>query len=70
MIKLINNDKLSNIKFQKLHDKIYKKLVPKLKTENKVLFDRIKKQRIKDKKPYNYDGFFLHITCRILKIIV
>lgn len=61
MIKLINKDTCSNVKFQKLHEKIYKKLVPILIKDNKVLYDRIKKQRVKEKKLYNYDGsFFAH----------
>ena len=61
MIKMINSETLSNVKFKELHDKIYRKLIPILKKDNKVLFDRIKKQRTKDKKLYNFDGsFFSH----------
>lgn len=58
MIQIINNDIVKNKTFEALHNKIYKHLIPKLKTEYKVVFDRIKKSRIKDKKNYNFDGAF------------
>lgn len=58
MIKLINNQDLKNINFKDFHEKIYKTLVPKLKEENKVLFNRKKKERIKQGKEYNLDGSF------------
>lgn len=58
MIQIINNDILKNATFEPLHNKIYKLLIPKLKSEYKVVFDRIKKSRTKDKKNYNFDGAF------------
>lgn len=57
-IKIINNDVLKNEKFKETHDLIYNNLVPKLIKENKTLFNRIKKNRIKEKKEYNFNGSF------------
>lgn len=57
-IKFINNEKCSLEKFKKLHSQIYK-LVDILIKDNKVLFQRLKKQKIKEKKEYNFKGVFL-----------
>jgi hypothetical protein len=57
MIKLINyGDSCNKVFFEKIYNQIYKELVPILKKEHKVLFDRIKKSR---KNSYNYEGSFL-----------
>jgi len=58
-IKIINNDSLNNNKFKEIHDLVYENLVPKLKKENKTLYNRIKKERTKKKKTYNFEGSFL-----------
>lgn len=58
-IKMINNEEIPKPDFRDIHQKIYKILVPKLKINNNVLYTRIKKQRTKEGKDYNYDGSFL-----------
>ncbi len=58
----INNDKIPVKKnYKDLHNRIYKELIPKLLKEdsNKQLLKRIKLDRNKKKKKYNYTGSFL-----------
>jgi len=57
-IKFINNDRCSNNKLEKLHSYIYN-LVDVLIKDNKPLFQRLKKERVKGKKDYNYKGCFI-----------
>lgn len=62
LIKVINNDsRPSKELFLDLHDKIYHQLVPLLLKERnlKAIFNRIQKQRRKDRKDYNHLGSFL-----------
>jgi len=57
-IKIINNENLFNINFKDIHDKIYKKLVPKLIKEHKLLFNRIKRECNKKNKGNVMGSFF------------
>lgn len=59
VIKFINSETCNKEFFKEIHNQIYKDLVPVLISENKVLFNRIKKERIKNKKDYNHSGSFL-----------
>jgi hypothetical protein len=59
MIKLMNNQVCKKSFFQEVHNQIYKEFLPALIKQNKQLFNRIKKQRIKGKKDYNFEGAFL-----------
>ena len=45
--------------FKDAHNQIYKEFLPELKKENKTLYNRVKKNRDKANKSYNYDGAFL-----------
>ena len=67
VIKLINNEINIDSRFSKLHDLIYKNLVPTLKTQNKDLFNLIKKNRTKNKKNYNINGSFLSQFLQIIE---
>ena len=56
---MINNEDLKNELFKETHDLIYNNLFPIILKENKPVFDRIKKERTKDKKLYNFKGSFI-----------
>ena len=57
-IQMINHDTLQNDNLQETHSLIYTHLLPILKAENKPLFARIKKTKMREKK-FNYDGAFI-----------
>ena len=58
-IKMINSDTLKDQKFKEIHELTYNLLVPKLIKENKVIYNRIKKNRKRQMKEYNIEGAFL-----------
>jgi len=58
-IKMINNDTLKDQRFKEIHELTYKHLVPKLIKENKVIYNRVKKNRKRQDKEHNIDGAFL-----------
>ena len=60
-IKAMNNENLNNPVFKETHTLIYNNLVPILIKNNKAVYDRNKKERIKKKKNYNFSGSFLSL---------
>jgi energy-coupling factor transporter ATP-binding protein EcfA2 len=68
IIKMINNERPpTKIVFKDLHYKIYNELIPKLIKDNKDLFTRIKKERIKKAKYNNEKGGFLSQYLQIIE---
>ena len=59
MIKMINNEINNKDFFNEIHNQIYKELFPELLKDNKQLFSRIKSERTKKKKKYNFNGSFI-----------
>jgi len=68
LIKMINNEKTPTKSiFRDLHNRIYNDLYPKLKKENKDLFNRIKKERIRLGKYNNEKGGFISNFLQIIE---
>jgi hypothetical protein len=60
IIKMINNEEFTSKPILKqIHNQIYTELLPVLIKNNKQVYTRIKRERIKDKKDYNHNGSFI-----------